>query len=293
VLLGYFWLAGALYDFYAWCFHYNATVYGPGESSTGRQFLDRFSILLEKSYVDDRWFFYLAGLGLLTALLREIRKGARIGFSAALDHARHHQIMIVPVVYLLFCRVNMGDEEDLIPLLPFVAMFSAVLLIYLVETGASALSRLVPVIDRAALVRYSTATVCAIVFLTRVIDAVSVRGPAIELKAQDVDVSEMVSQLGPGEKVFVLGRSEALVLSGLNNMSKHFNLDHHKDDYLDRVEPGGFAGWFERLKAQRPKVVVLGRIQLLSRKEAFLQWIEAEYEPHAGHLFNYYLRKEQ
>jgi hypothetical protein len=41
ILLIYFWAAGALKDFYLWCFHYTFNVYGPRDYYTFQGFLDR------------------------------------------------------------------------------------------------------------------------------------------------------------------------------------------------------------------------------------------------------------
>jgi len=61
------------------------------------------------------------------------------------------------------------------------------------------------------------------------------------LTDQDALVGEVVSQLGPGDKIFVHGQTEILVLGRLTNASKYFFLDKDKDQYLDLVEPGGLA----------------------------------------------------
>jgi hypothetical protein len=90
----------------------------------------------------------------------------------------------------------------------------------------------------------------------------------------------------------VHGLAEILVLSKLSNADKHFFLDRGKDNYLDRVEPGGFAGWLDRLKAKRPKVVALERMKFVERKEDFYDWVGTDYEEHKGRLFTYYLRRD-
>ncbi|MEK6286593.1 MAG: hypothetical protein AABO57_12705 [Acidobacteriota bacterium] len=111
------------------------------------------------------------------------------------------------------------------------------------------------------------------------------------LKDQDELVAEIVSQLDAGDTVFVHGQTEILVLGRLTNASKYFFLDKGKDGYLDRVEPGGFAGWFERLKAERPKVVGLSRLGGVDHAQDFLDWVAASYEPRADRIFTYYVRK--
>ena len=101
----------------------------------------------------------------------------------------------------------------------------------------------------------------------------------------------MVSHLEPGDKIFVYGRTELLVLSGLTNVSKYFLLDRGKAKYLDQVEPGGFAGWFERLKAEQPRIVALDRLGTDGALKPLEDWVATEYVPHINRVFTYYTRK--
>ena len=96
----------------------------------------------------------------------------------------------------------------------------------------------------------------------------------------------------PGEKIFVHGNAEILVLSGLTNASKYFLLDRGKDGYLDQVEEGGFNGWLDRLKNERPKVVVLDRLKTLGHSADLKEWVETDYDEHQGRVFTFYVRKE-
>jgi len=113
------------------------------------------------------------------------------------------------------------------------------------------------------------------------------------LEDQDALVSEVVSQLGADGKIFVHGQTEILVLGRLTNASKYFFLERDKDQYLDLVEPGGFAGWLERLKAERPKIVALSRLGDVRHARDLLDWVAASYEPRVSPVFNYYVRKDE
>jgi len=118
----------------------------------------------------------------------------------------------------------------------------------------------------------------------------ALRTPSKQLEAQLADTAEIVSHLEPGDQIFVHGRTEILVLSGLTNARKYTNLDHGKDSYLDQVEPGGFTGWLEQLQADRPKIVVVSRSQNLDRKEDFFRWVDADYEMRQAGDFTYFIR---
>lgn len=108
-------------------------------------------------------------------------------------------------------------------------------------------------------------------------------------------ISGSIGRLGrtidDGDKIFVHGSTDVLVLSGLDNASKYFLLDRGKDKYLDVVEPGGFDGWFERLKAEHPRVVLLDRLTRVGRRARFQAWVNEDYEMREGPLFTYYVRR--
>jgi hypothetical protein len=189
--------------------------------------------------------------------------------------------------------IDIQGAADLIPLIPFVAVFSALPLVYALERlcGRLANGRL-ETRHAITIQRFAVSFVVLWVFFFSVKRALLYECKFPKLTDQDILVGEVVSQLGPGDKIFVHGQTEILVLGRLTNASKYFFLDRDKDQYLDLVEPGGFAGWFERLKAGRPKIVALARLDEVHHAKDFLDWVTAYYEPHLSRVFNYYVRKE-
>ncbi|HSE96916.1 MAG TPA: hypothetical protein VLD57_01515, partial [Blastocatellia bacterium] len=194
--------------------------------------------------------------------------------------------------YFAFCLINVQGAADLFPFVPFVAILSSVFLISLVDWSASLLWRTRPAYYRPAYAAAGYAIICLLVFTLSVADAFFYRGSRLTLPEQEADVREIISQLEPGDKVFVHGQIEILVLSGLTNASRHFFLDRDKDVYLDRVEQGGFEGWFERLKAERPRIVALSRMNRVRRRKAFLDWVARDYVQKKGQVITYYVRKD-
>lgn len=293
MLLTYLWAAGALKDFYLWCFHYPFSVYAPREFTTGQDFLDGFAKLLRKPYWSDRLCFYLSIGGLVFAIAREVIEGVKRGIRAVLNLAPRHQIIVAPLVYFLFCRVDMQGSQDLIPLLPFVAIFSAVLVVYYFDATANLVARLRGGFGHMLVQKIGFAVVCLVVLVGGLASVFSVRTGSKHLKAEMADTADIVSLLDPGDKIFIHGWTEILVLSGLSNARKYTNLDHGKDSYLDQIEPGGFEGWFERLRAERPKIVALFRIKNVDHKDVFLRWVKSSYETRQGRVFTYYVRRDQ
>ena len=291
IMLGYFWAAGAFREFYLWNIHFNATVYGPNEMRPLSSFINRLAKMLAGTYHNGRFYFYLAAPGLLLVLWREARRAKEGGLRALLERAPRHAVIIAPVVYFIFCMIDIQGGADLIPFLPFVAMFAAIALIFALEQAANFVTRARPALSRVPLKSCASALVCAFVLLMAVSDSLSTERD-FTLDDQDAKVQQIVSNLRPGDKIFVHGQTEILVLSGLTNASKYFLLDRGKDEYLDRVEEGGFVGWLQRLKAEHPKVVVLDRLKSLGYLNELQAWVDAEYEPREDGVFRYYVRKE-
>jgi hypothetical protein len=292
LLLAHLWMAGAVRDFYLWTFDFNLNVYAPGEMKP----LSRFFTFLERMmnhYRADRIFLRLSMMGILFWLGTEIWRAARSGIGHLLDRAPFHAVALPPIIYLAFCMINVQGTGDTYPFLPYIALFSAFVIIAALWRGVD-LALLIkkaspfPVTVRTA----SFAALCTLVFFFHVKDAFSYRRRGLILKDQEKVMREITSHLEPGDRVFVHGPTEILVLADLTNMSKYFFLDRGKDHYLDKVEEGGFDGWFARLKAERPKIVGMTRLKKVDRKQDFKAWLDAEYEERPGKVIIYYVRKD-
>lgn len=291
VFIGYFWWESALKDVYWWNIDYNLTVKTPQGLRTVPELVHRFGRLLIGAYRYDQGYFYLGALGLALICWRELRHPANETRRSLLDRSAFHAIIIAPVVYFGFCTINIQAGIDLIPLLPFIAVFAAVAIVYLLDRATDLLLRARPRFDRAIIQTCSYGFIMALVFVLSVGDVVLFRVEFPTLKDQETEVAEITSHLQPVDGIYVHGLAEILVLSGLTNADRHFFLDRGKDNYLDLVEPGGFAGWLERLKAKRPKVVAIERMKYVEHKDDFLDWMREDYEERQGKIFTYYLRK--
>ncbi len=291
VLVGYFWLAAALRDFYLWTFHYNLSVYGPRGIQPVSNALARIGELLGSPYQRDSIFFPLAGVGIIVALFAESGRARLGGVRYLLEAASRHAIILAPSVYFIFCLINIQGPADLIPLLPFVGVFAALALVFATDQAIDLLRHATPRLKPVAFERAGFAALIVAVFYWSVADAFTLKRVFPTLKDQDHEMAEIMSQMKPGDKIFVHGQTELLVLSGLTNASKHFLFDRGKDTYLNDLEPGGFDGWFDRLKAEHPRVVALSRLRKVERQKDFQNWVNAEYELREHRIFSYYLRK--
>jgi hypothetical protein len=293
VLLAYFSFAGVLKDFYSWTVIYTSTVYAPHELRPVGEFFERISRMVAGRYRSSEVYVYLSLIGLCISVGREIHKGVKSGLSHLVGRAPRQAVIVAPIVYFGFCMIDIQGAADFIPLIPFIAAFSALALVYPVERVCSRLAQGRLEARRANTIQHfavSLAVLCVLFFSVRGALLFKWRFPT--LTDQDMAVGEVVSLLVPGDKIFVHGQTEILVLGRLTNASKYFFFDKDKDQYLDIVEPGGFAGWFERLKAERPKIVALSRLEDVHHAKDLLDWVATSYEPRRRRVFTYYVRKE-
>jgi hypothetical protein len=201
-------------------------------------------------------------------------------------------VVVAGLVYFAFCMIDIQGPIDLIPLLPFVAIFAAVAIDWafgrLVHLFARAGSKTLPALAG----QLVTAIIIVMMLYQSAMTAWRFEHGFPLLKDQEPIVAEILAQLQPGDKVFTHGVPEILVLGRLTNASKYFLLDRGKDSYLDGVEPGGFGGWLERLKAERPKIIALGRFAGMEHEKDFRDWAAADYLQRNNPVLPYYVRKE-
>jgi DolP-mannose mannosyltransferase len=292
IYIVYFWAVGSLMDLYRWNIEYNLTVDAPRGLRTVSEFIDRITRLIKGPFHDERYYFVIGALGLAIALWQEARSAAKEGWGYLLDAAPRHAVMIAPVIYFAFCMINIQGGVDFVPLLPFISIFAALALVFALDKLTDVLLRLKPQLPRQIIQAGGYAIILGFVLVFSVADVFAYRVEFPTLKDQEAEVAEITSHLAAGDRIFVHGTAEILVLSGLTNADKHFFLDRGKDTYLDRVEPGGFAGWLERLKEKRPKVVAIERTKYVDRKDDFLDWVREDYRERKGQIFTYYVRKD-
>jgi len=292
IFIAYFWREGALEDLYRWNIEYNLTVDAPRGLRTVPQLLDRFFRFMKGAFRPE-WPYFLISIGGLAITVWGGLKGIKgRGFRSHLRAAPDHSVIIAPLIYFAFCTINIQGGVDMIPLLPFVAIFAAIGIVWALDRASDLLARSKRNASQSTFDASAFAAILTLIMVLSVADVVLYNVEHPTLKEQEAEVSEITSHLGPGDQIYVHGLAEILVLSGLPNADRHFFLDRGKDEYLDRVEPGGFDGWLERLKAKRPKIVALERMKFVERREEFYDWVRMDYEEHKGRIFTYYLRRD-
>jgi hypothetical protein len=291
-MIAYFAVNGALTDLYVWTLRFNYSVYAAEELRPLSGFFNYLKGRLNSQYRSDRIYFVLAGIGFLFMLWQEVKAVRARGRRILLARAPMHAFAITLLVYFGFCMINVQGSADFFPFLPYVAILAAFAIGTVIELFTDLVFTRIWRARRQLARRLTTSAALILVFTLSVSTAFGYKRRGVTLPDQQAQVREIVSHLEPGDRIFVYGATEVLVISGLTSSSKYFLLDRGKDTYLDQVEPGGFDGWFERLKADRPKVVLLTRLKKLKNKKYFTDWVAMDYEAIRGRLLTYYVRKD-
>jgi hypothetical protein len=292
-LLIHLWALGALRDSYLWTIHYNLTVYAPAELKPINRFFEFLGKMASAYYQREAVFLYLAAIGVVIFIARDIWIAAKTSSHYLLDRSRDHAVAIAPLAYLAFCAINVQAGGDAAPFVPYISVFAAFTVVVFLNVALELLARVGPVAFQPTLRVTAMAILCGMVYWFNIRDAFGYRAQFPTLQDQEADIREIVSLVGPDEKVFMHDVTEVLVLSGLQNVGRHIFLDRGKDDYMIHVEEGGFEGWFVRLKAERPKVVAFDRMRKVIHRRDFMRWVEDDYERRRGRVLTYYVRKDR
>jgi hypothetical protein len=289
ITLAYFQLRGALGDLWSWTITFNYSVFAPNYLKpigwqmwhiwrVGRRVYRWDSVLVWASIAGLFWYSYLW-------VRRELR-------GHGLFQSRHiynSALVIPPIVYFAFCLINFQGGPDLMPFLPFIGIFGGYFIIRVVRmiAGGNGLGRAGPGRWPAALRTRSIArsgqrlaAVAVIVVLGAIVlyRGAIYRTSGMTLNGQFKEADKLAAQLQPGDKVYVHGPVELLVLLGLSNMNPYVALDAGADDYIAATKPDGFASVIGEFEAQAPKVVAISRYGNVHHAKELMQWVNDHYD---------------
>jgi hypothetical protein len=129
LLLAHLWAGGAARDFYLWTIDFNFNVYAPGELKPLSRFEGYLGRMWRTYYRPERAFLIFTVMGFLLWTGLEVRRAIKEGRHRLVDRAPYHAIVISFLVYFAFCAINIQGSADSFPFLPFMAFFSAFILV--------------------------------------------------------------------------------------------------------------------------------------------------------------------
>src|SRR5262249_15134196 len=134
-----------------------------------------------------------------------------------------------PLVYFAFSLINFQAGPDLLPLLPFIAIFAGGFFV----AAAGWLSRS-PLTAKWIAVEWSAAlpaTVCGLLLLGAMFCVATYHLPGWPMREQERILKPVADALGPDDRIYTHGSAELLVLLGRPNLTPYLFLDWGADDF--------------------------------------------------------------
>lgn len=270
--LAYFYARGALGDLWAWTITYNYGVFGPDANRGVVEALAHIWKVMTRILQADVLLVILSVFGLLMYGTERVR--ARIkGESFRSPDLFRDAIVFPPIVYFAFCLINFQAGPDLIPFMPFIAIFAAK---FFLDAGRVARSNIkwfkvrpdVPV-SRVAIVMILAVTCFR---------AAIYKFQGQTLAQQDEAFKTVSAMLGANDKIYVHGTTEILVLLNRPNLNPYLFLDWGADEFAAVRKGEPFAAIIEEMETQAPKIVALSRLKVVTHRDDFERWVAEHYD---------------
>lgn len=272
VLCGYFLMRGALDDLWAWTMEYNYSVFGPDaqrDLEGGWWHLHR---VMRRIFRGDAVLVYLSVAGFLVYVCERVRARWQ-GLEKSYTDGQYRDALIFPViVYFLFTLVNMQAGPDLIPYLPFMGLFAGYFFVLAGRLLASLWKK--PEVDWA---RWTAGAALLVLTMMTVTRAATYKMDTYRLNDQYIIWQPYRDMLGEGDKLYVHGTVEMLVLYNLENLNPYIFLDWGADEFAAHKRGTTFEQIIEEMEAQKPKLVFLTRLKRVRKADAFQRWVDAHY----------------
>ena len=277
MVIGYFYLAGALSDLWMWTVHYNYTVYLPEANVPPKVALTQVWRLAKLAMGTNIIWVKLSLAGLTIYAIERLWTRFKERKIVGVSHLFRDAILIPPLVHFAFCIVNWQGEEALIPFFPFIGIFAGYFVVAIARTIVK-----IPLIKRNAIVVRATGLALAVPVVLILVSIVHhARAYRIEpgrtLQDEQASFKRLSDILGPNDKVYVHGTVELLVLLNIPNLNPYIFLPYGKDEYIGSKRPGGFKAILDEMEEQRPKVIALSRLRTVTHRDDLVEWAEAHY----------------
>lgn len=275
VMFGYFYLAGAFEDLWAWTVQYNYSVFAPDAQKSFLEGIEHIAIVTRRIFEREALFAIFSIIGYLIFVGERVQARWQRRESGFAEGWFKDALIFPFLVYFLFCIINMQGGPDLIPFVPFFGIFCGYFLVKVasfVEAQRFVHTR----IRRAELL---------IIGLALVILLVTVSSRAARYQTGSRNLQEQYRQLQPvaevlaaDDKLYVHGNAAILVLLKRANVNPYVFLDWGADEFAASRKAGGFATIISEMETQAPKIVSITRLKKVVYKAEFNDWVEAHYD---------------
>jgi hypothetical protein len=277
ITMAYFYWKGALAQMWSWTITFNYSVFAPdGLRPIGEALLHFWNVGL-RVYGWDSIIVVMSVAGLVWFGYRRARAEFANHGSFGSPHFYRDAIVIPPLVYFAFCMINFQKGPDLIPFLPFIGIFAG----WFITRTARLLTRdkILGISGRSISARRAvlifSVAVLAIITLYR---GARFRPGGPTLQDQYAEADKFAAQLGPGDKIYVQGPTELLVLLNIPNLNPYVALNSGADDYIAAARPGGFSSLIDEMETQAPRAVALNRLGKVHHAAELMSWVNDHYD---------------
>ena len=260
----YFWLAGALSEFFDGAFHFPISGV-QRDKQTLQQRINLINDVIHSQYnMLNGWLLY-GGLALLGAAVVLVLWRGRRRLGGALADPVVCVVAVSAVPLIAFTLHDFQGYPDVYPLLPYAALGVGAL----AALARGRISRAVPValLAGAAVLAGFTWNVYAN------------SGPdGISLKVQESRAAAIQQILGPTGRLYAIGDPTSLVLTHRRNANRYIYLGSGVLRWMLHRIPGRYRGWLAQIRALDPGVIVIHTFAPPGpRAKAFLRTLQQGY----------------
>jgi hypothetical protein len=275
LLFGYFYLAGAFGDLWAWTVTYNYSVFAPDAQKSFLEGVEHIGVVTRRIFERESLFAIFSIVGYVIFVGERFRarwKGKERSFASG----GFRDALIFPfLVYFLFCTINMQGGPDLIPFIPFFGIFGSYFIVKLTRLVAKRkpLDSSLPQAEKLII-----GLAIFLLLVTVSFRAARFQTGSRNLQDQYRQLQPIAEVLSESDKLYIHGNAAILVLLKKPNINPYIFLDWGADEFAASRTPGGFAAIIDGMEAQAPKIVSITRLKKVAYKNDFSDWVDAHYD---------------
>ncbi len=248
------------------------------QTRSNRFFLSRLTEAFARNYSAQIFIGFCAVGGWLLAWRYALRS-RRAFVLIFLKNPRTSGALLAGTGLFVYSLFDFQAYPDWIPLLPFLALFAACALAWL----------FLRIARRAHLAqKYRAPVLAGVIFC--ILGAANwplwTAPPSLSATWRDQQrlADELNATLTADDTVWLVGKSELLFFLHRSNLTRYTTFLRGTDAVIEQLEPGGFDGFLERIRAARPMLIVLARFKRQqwtngARFERLLDWVHTAYVP--------------
>ncbi|MEW6127381.1 MAG: hypothetical protein AB1757_10105 [Acidobacteriota bacterium] len=276
VVVLYFGAKGALGDLWAWTMTYNYSVFGPDAKRTIPDALAHIWKIVERVFQNRIAFVPLSIIGLGVYGFEVLRNKRPFRQSLQSPELYRDALLMPPLIYFAFSLINFQAGADLLPFLPFICIFSGYVIVLLIRKFSNFK---IATLGKDQLPNRVAAGAVGLMVLLALLTSARYRMQTGTIGDQDKAFATVAENLNSGDKIYVHGTTELLVLLNRPNLNAYLFLDWGADEFAAFRQGKPFSELIAEMERATPKIVALSRLKVVRHRDDFLQWVEEHYTP--------------